>query len=1024
MIDWSIIDSTLFEELAYDYISNQYTNLKWEKTKISKDGNRDGESSFFAPLSTTIKYWYEAKYSIDTNKSIPKSHLDSTLVSCMLDGKVAALAFITNAYISEDYRRRADTFARHSDNLKIIYVNGEELENWLYENPEIELKYFYEKNASRNTIEEGVKNICILQNYDFYGNSFCKTNTLETGKEYVLYISFYSNCFQKGFIDKFCKIIELISNDDRPFYDNYKEISFIKGYNSFYFPFKVKDNSEQRIKMAINCNHNSYQIIIDNIMIIDIYNPIIHYASQIETQIKLYNLINDRDTSNGVFMVCGTAGSGKSYLLNSIYNNTINPFNSFVVRFTGNIEQDAVSCFKIIIISLYGDIWKYLKSDSEHLSFNEIESMMIQQIVENKASLGLIDQVSRYYKTNNKSIESNVSSKHIFIDDLHKLSSDNLLLINSFLEWFINQRFNCKIYLFSRTCDEKIKFITKKYEIDNITINDVSTTLKLNFNQSLLVKLIKRYPAPLNVLHFLNILNRIHEYEKNFQKYTELEFQILINKIYSETSFNTSISFGKQIIDKFKNDPLVYCVYKIDTGISFRAICGFFEEGMANIYNLCRNRIIKESSNQFYPYHDILKSAFKDIKSKEMDDILERFILFAEKNNEISKSKMFSVLIHIGNNCFWKYKSRAEAYRDTLHANADYIQALQIARALKENNTKCYSDYSADDCKNQFIFANCTKYTRSYKEANEEFEKISELYSVSKDPGVKSISLEAKTEIINNDIWMLEMDQAKNLLNEVAVIFDELYRTRRIKGHSLTYAFLNYYNRQMFVNYMIDEGSEKDYKAALAYSNEFNKSEYIAFAKMDYAKCLYNTNLQKALSLMKEALMILDSMGTERRRTLDAKSEIWFLNCLNKEEIVYSEYFELKDNIKKNHYIQSLIKIQLKMIMLEIIFGNKSSDSLRNDLEIISINNSSISSGKRHQAYIYHLYSATYYIDNNLYNARLYSKKCLNLLKQMGESYKTVHEQNIRLNEYNGFTSINESNHRANNQFILDIRLW
>ena len=65
MIDWSIIDSTLFEELAYDYISNQYTNLKWEKTKISKDGNRDGESSFFAPLSTTIKYWYEAKYSID-----------------------------------------------------------------------------------------------------------------------------------------------------------------------------------------------------------------------------------------------------------------------------------------------------------------------------------------------------------------------------------------------------------------------------------------------------------------------------------------------------------------------------------------------------------------------------------------------------------------------------------------------------------------------------------------------------------------------------------------------------------------------------------------------------------------------------------------------------------------------------------------------------------------------------------------------------------------------------------------------
>lgn len=1025
MIDWSKIDSIIFENLAYEYISNQYNDLKWEKTKVTRDGNRDGESSFIAPISTTIKYWYEAKYSNDVQKSIPKSHLDSTLVSCMLDGKVVALAFITNAYISEDYRRRADTFARHRDNLKIIYINGEELENWLYDNPEIELKFFYENHAIKKNIEEGVKSICVLQNYDYYGNSFSRTNTIESGKEYVFYISFYSEKLQKGFIDNSNKSIEFISNDDRPYYDNYKNISLIKGYNSFYFPFKINNIFNRDIEFEIKGDTRTYKVVIDNIKILDIYNPEIYYSSQIETQINLYNLINDRDSSNGVFLVYGTAGCGKSYLLNSIYNDAKNPFNSYVIRFTGNSEQDAINCYKTIIISLYGDIWKYIRIDSSLQRFNDLETVMIQQIVDNRILTGSISQISHYYKNRAKNIESELSPKQIFIDDLHKLSSDNLTLINSFLGWFIKQRYNCKIYLFSRIQNESVDFITKNYEIENITINDVVTTIESNFNNTLLTTLISRYPAPLNVLHLLNILNKIHEHEMVLRRCTELELQMLINDIYSETSVDTGISLGKQIVDKYKDNPLVYCVYKIETGVSYKAICDFFaEESLGEVYNLCKNRIIKESSNQLYPYHDILKSAYEGIKSQELDRVLEKFVVFSEKKNYISKSKMFTVLINIGENCFWKYKSSAEVYRDNLHKNADYIQALQIAKALKGNNRKCYSDYSEEDCKNQFIYANCTKYTRSYKKANDEFEKISELYKTSNNFRVQSISLEAKTEIINNDIWMLEINQAKTLLNEIAPVLDKIYKRGQIEGHSLTYAFLNYYNRQMFVNYMLDEGNVEDYNIALSYSNEFNKPEYIAFAKMDYAKSLYNINLKEAFSLMKEALSLLEGMSTEKRRILDARSEIWFIECLNEREIAYSQYFELKADMIKNHYIQSSIKIQLKMILLELLFGNKLSNSLRDDLEIISINNSSIQTGKRHQAYIYHLYSATYYIENNLNCARLYSKKCLNLFKQMGLSYKKLHEYNLQLYQNNGFTIINKSGFKKNDKFILDIRLW
>ena len=148
MINWKKIDSNTFEKLAYEMISDIYPSIKWTPTKETHDGNKDGEAVYNAPINITIKYWYEAKYSKDINSSIPKSHLDSTLVSCVLDGKVVSIAFITNAYISEDYQRRANIFSKQRDNLKIIYINGDEVENWLFNHPEIEFKYF-ESNIYR-----------------------------------------------------------------------------------------------------------------------------------------------------------------------------------------------------------------------------------------------------------------------------------------------------------------------------------------------------------------------------------------------------------------------------------------------------------------------------------------------------------------------------------------------------------------------------------------------------------------------------------------------------------------------------------------------------------------------------------------------------------------------------------------------------------------------------------------------------------------------------------------------------------
>ena len=187
MINWFKINENEFEKLAYEYMTAKYPDLDWISTKLTRDGNKDGEAIYAAPVNITIKYWYEAKYTKAINKSIPKSHLDSTLVSSLLDGKVVVIAFITNAYISDDYRRRADTFSRQRDNLQIIYVNGNEIEQWLSENPSIEFNYFGETFAKEQNIVSCIKKAYLLQDFDFSGHHYREVKNIESNKTYILW---------------------------------------------------------------------------------------------------------------------------------------------------------------------------------------------------------------------------------------------------------------------------------------------------------------------------------------------------------------------------------------------------------------------------------------------------------------------------------------------------------------------------------------------------------------------------------------------------------------------------------------------------------------------------------------------------------------------------------------------------------------------------------------------------------------------------------------------------------------------
>lgn len=1027
MIDWKVIDNKIFEKIAYDYISNTYSDLKWTPTKATRDGNKDGYATINNPIGVTIKYWYEAKYSTNTDKSIPKSHLDSTLVSSLLDGTVAAIAFITNAYISEDYRRRADIFSKKRDNLKIIYINGAELEQWFSQNPEMEDKYFHSNTAEPQDLITHISDYCILEKYCLNGETFSKVKNIQVNHEYILCVSFYSAIAQRISVESACNSVKMI-NQENKHYDNYKSLEANIGHNTFFVPIEAICVPSTEIIFNIKTKQETFSIYFYDISVIDIYTPNIVYDSQSKIEYAIYSLINGPDSSNAVVSILGDMGTGKSYLLEKLLEDSRTPFSSYTISFYGDASQDTISCYKIILMSLYGDIWNYTCGNEIFNELSEIELSIYSQIVQNIVTGNSIETITNYYKSSRATRRITKSMIQIFVDDFHKLSAQNQGLMNAFFKWFIHQDYNCKIFVFSRP--EAIpETQTVQYELQNIKPEDVVNSVKTSFgNNASLLEIVEKHSLPLNILHLIVILCQIKECQLEWEGKTPLEMSVLINKIYTDSVSKTHATLGEQVLREYKSHILIYCVYKIKTGISVDALNTFWGESiLSDLYEMIKKRIVKEKNDNILPYHDILLTAFGSYNDDELNNELEKFVAFAEKNNYISKAKFFSVLLGMGNKYFWKYRKEAELYRDKLHEIAAYHEALEISEIIEEINNKNLDDYSAKDCWNLFVKGNCIKYTDSHSLANTEFEKICKIYKITNDIGILGIYLEAETEIINDYIWMLEIKKANERMKKISSILSELYDHSRLGEVGAINAFLNYYNRRMFLNYMVDKGTEDNYKLALSYSEELEQKNYIAFSRIDYAKCLYFEDIGKAERLLNEALAILKELN-EPRRQLDVESELWFISCINSQNVDTNEYMRLLKLANLKHYTHTSTKIRLKLVLLEIFFSELTCVELREKLYSLTTDNSSVTLGKRNQAFINHLLAAIYYKEGEIKESVKFTSKCSTLFSELGNSYTDIHKKNIKLNSYNGFLLLHNAYHcgtlNKTNKFILDTRLW
>ncbi|MFR1599539.1 MAG: hypothetical protein ACLSUR_17195, partial [Coprobacillus cateniformis] len=169
-INWEILikkfglneATTKFEQLSLYYVQDTYREYNWILTQETHDNNRDihlKEYEDYEKKKSEDKpdfsdKWAEAKYK-KNSVSLRKKDLDPTILSGLIDGEVELIIFITNGNIPTSLLYR-NMIGADIKNIKISYVIGRQLEDWLYLNPQIYFKIFEEKLTIN-----GIKKDCI-----------------------------------------------------------------------------------------------------------------------------------------------------------------------------------------------------------------------------------------------------------------------------------------------------------------------------------------------------------------------------------------------------------------------------------------------------------------------------------------------------------------------------------------------------------------------------------------------------------------------------------------------------------------------------------------------------------------------------------------------------------------------------------------------------------------------------------------------------------------------------------------------
>lgn len=1039
-MDWSLIDDSKFEELACAYAKDNYSMYKWIPTGKSWDGNTDAEfRDKIDGINHYYKGWCEAKYTCKPDSSIPKSHMDSTLVSGILDGEVVFILFVTNGRIANSFVQRATAILR-PHKIEIKFVDGFVLTGWLKENPDIQSSFFGVSNANepKYFCKIEIADCCVLNAALSSPALISGIKKLHVQTEYFLYLNILSTERTSYSLETLTDTIKLLPNSI------YEDIA-MPGYNSVLVKFIAKHPCKKNIPIRIQTETN--ETIFDDVLSLTIdecEHVRVVYEEQQQYIQEMYNTLTEDIYRNAIIGIAGYEGSGKTYLLNQLLQSLMKEDTEILqLAFSDKESENASSLCKLILFINFGFLYdlseqafKTLIKSQSGLLF-ELLLQLREGTSDQITALNIIDTVSNTMKEKNLALFPNHSPmfrrnlSYIVLDDFQKITKRHKSLCQYIFTEFTSRDYSQIIIVayrpkeFQSSGMENMlqKLCSRRWELSGISNSDVYNSLKLCFNQDI-AKLSQLFAPPISVLHLELLLKKLKH--MNILHMARERRAVIYSKAYQETNVN-DINLAKNKILHCQYKDILYVVYKIESGVPVQLLQEFFSSKFDRVCHLfSADTLFKEENSLLKPYHDIYLNAFKGITfSSKYMDTLNGFLQFCIQeniNSPILKSNILAILIDPGNKLHTHYRPQAKEICQDYYAKSQYIAAQSLAIALLPDIDRTpQTAYHYDDLELLYIYAQSVKYAKTHAGSSKYLKKICSIAAImSLKPNEMGVVHEAHSELITNELYSLdfksveeELSYAKKHLNHV---------TLESPWHTVN-AYLNFANRAMLYEFFTDRTNlQVAYENAVNESRRLERADYEAYAKMDYAKIIFHEEPIRAISLLEEALPVFEKYPECEKRRIDCLFEIFFIQYIIKQD-THEKLYNLQSLAHSNSFAHVYARITITLLTTELIEGG-SPEEIELRLNKLIVEYSDIQNTNRLSFFVNQLFAAIGHRQGEAQKKRKYLEHQLNLKEAFPNSYVSVVDHNLNTKESAPFAwTTGEHLHEAA-AYLLDPRIW
>lgn len=977
MINWSILSkkfgrlegSKRFENLAFKYVCDVYSEYTWIPTATTSDNNKDAHLG----KGTEFDIWEEAKFKGEKYK-IRRQDLDTTILSGIIQGNVRMIIFVSNALVPEKLYSRADVSAKMKG-IEITYALDAQLESWLVKHPETYREVFEEELDSKISLQavQEIKSIYIYDTTSIAFNPLSENTELLVGEKYILSVTILSS--KEG-----C-VANVNFNETAPFaiiknssFSEQTGIVLKNGINVINLLVEARHEFFNRVSVRIDIDGTPYFGVTQNLLIQQGSTLPIVYTEQIEILHKIKSTVDIYNTNSmtHIFTLLAESGMGKSYILHSIYLDFLFKRDIANIDFemsTINNVNYQLLC-KIVLYLNFGNIFLYTNMNDSS-SRNDLRNIAINANLGNKLSNdelgclidGCYDTVSAMTIINSLVLKcrrnpntiivstiNNKISKLLLIDDIQYLNELQYELIAI----LCNQCERVKKKITIILSGTKGKFDTEVQEkdfsnlsINTFSLNGLSSMDKLvsmknlvsgvkNNDIEIVNSIIPESPLlAYEILHNIKLLSNISNIFEVIKNYNH---SIEGNAIF-QNKFNNLNKIQLAILD---------IIYMFKLGINYSYITAYYNASNINIKacieKLEKERLITKKGNYIRPYHDYCTISYlKFRKGKIYNYTTAAFLEYLLSKNYPDENLLISNLIKCGKKYYNKYKKQIDSIINTSIHTTNFGMALYYCEYYYNSLiNKDENAYSKRELYLLYLYADCLVHCGKNNQAEKIFEWLCKITSTNTVENVES-----KASLLNQWFWHMKLD---TLIADSCVLQDSIEKIISSDLNKDEYARIakaedSCYNRRMVTQLLLDdyESAKRTYeirlkKLAKTHSVE-NFKKISATIIMDYARGISYYSPKSAYRIIRVAEKYYScDFDSQYRRAVLCKIDKLVLLCINSNFFDENEFNLYMQKLKAEKFHSEYFKSILKYYACKMICESKIiQDSGLNDFKTTTI---------------------------------------------------------------------------------------